>query len=167
MDEPNYNQYHLNYEKGLPNIKANYGYAFGTLHDLDKAIRARYGPWKSLAGYVEEAQVQNYETERAQFDAYIDHSTRAKAPSTGVVYWQLNKGWPSLLWDLYDDNSDEPGSFFGAQGAERRCTSSTHTTTGTVAVDNLGGADPARPHRAGEGLQPRRQPPQSTRPAAA
>jgi len=22
-----------------------------------------------------------------------------QAPSTGVDYWQLNKGWPTLLWD--------------------------------------------------------------------
>ena len=136
--EPNYNQYHLNYEKGLPNIKANYGYAFGTLHDLDKAIAARYGKWTSLQSYVEEAQVQNYESQRAQFEAYIDHSTRAKAPSTGVVYWQLNKGWPSLLWDLYDDNTDEPGSFFGAQEANRSLHALYAYDTGDVAVDNLG-----------------------------
>ncbi|HTU32063.1 MAG TPA: hypothetical protein VMF07_21915, partial [Solirubrobacteraceae bacterium] len=66
--EPDANQYHLNYEQGLPNLKKNYGYAFGTLHDLDKAIKARYGKWTSLASYVEEAQVQNYESQRAQFE---------------------------------------------------------------------------------------------------
>jgi len=29
--DPNYNQYHTNYENQLPNKKKNYGYAFGTL----------------------------------------------------------------------------------------------------------------------------------------
>ena len=60
--DPEYNQYHLNYEAGLPNIQQNGGYSFGTLHDLDAAIKTRYGPWSSLQQYVEEAQVQNYET---------------------------------------------------------------------------------------------------------
>ena len=32
--------------------------------------------WSSLDEYVEDAQVQNYETQRAQFEAYIDHCRR-------------------------------------------------------------------------------------------
>ena len=74
----------------------------GTLFDLDTAISNRYGPWSSLDQYVEEAQLQNYETQRAEFEAYVDHSRNAQAPSTGIVYWQLNKGWPTLLWNLYN-----------------------------------------------------------------
>ena len=87
------------------------------MHDLDTAISARYGAWSSLDQYVEEAQVQNYETQRAEFEAYIDHSTNARAPSTGIVYWQLNKGWPTLLWDLYNYDFDQAGSYFGAKKA--------------------------------------------------
>ncbi|MGH2893135.1 MAG: glycosyl hydrolase 2 galactose-binding domain-containing protein, partial [Solirubrobacteraceae bacterium] len=98
---PDDNQYHLNYEPDLPG-PSNDGYSFGTLHDLDRAMRARYGPWSSLSRYVSEAQLANYETQRAEFEAYVDHASRAKAPSTGIVYWQLNKGWPTLLWDLYN-----------------------------------------------------------------
>ena len=137
---PNYNQYHANYESGLPNINANGGYSFGTLHDLDKAIASRYGRWTSLATYVEEAQVANYETQRAEFEAYIDHSTRRQAPSTGVVYWQLNKGWPTLLWDLYNYDSDQAGSYFGAKKANEPLHALYAYDTGTVAVDNLGPA---------------------------
>jgi exo-1,4-beta-D-glucosaminidase len=136
--KPNYNQYHLNYEKQLPNKQKNYGYAFGTLHDLDAAIKARYGKWTSLDGYVEKAQVANYETQRAQFEAYIDHSTRKQAPSTGVDYWQLNKGWPSMLWTLYNSDFDESGSFFGAQEANRSLHTLYAYDTGDVAIDNLG-----------------------------
>jgi exo-1,4-beta-D-glucosaminidase len=137
--DPNYNQYHANYEPGLP-APSNYGYAFGTLHDLDKAIKARYGSWSNLAGYVEEAQVQNYETQRAEFEAYIDHSTRPKAPSTGVVYWQLNKGWPTLLWDLYNHDLDQAGSYFGAKKANESLHVLYAYDDGSVAVDNLGAA---------------------------
>jgi exo-1,4-beta-D-glucosaminidase len=137
---PDYNQYHANYEAGLPNIKQNGGYSFGTLHDLDAAIKARYGPWSSLDQYVEEAQVQNYETQRAEFEAYIDHSTNAEAPSTGVVYWQLNKGWPTLLWDLYNHDFDQAGSYFGAKKANEPLHVIYTYDGGTVSVDNLGAA---------------------------
>ncbi|HTP20330.1 MAG TPA: hypothetical protein VMJ65_12050 [Solirubrobacteraceae bacterium] len=135
---PNYNQYHLNYEAGLPNIQQNGGYSFGTLHDLDAAIKARYGRWSSLQQYVEEAQVQNYETQRAEFEAYIDHSTNAEAPSTGIVYWQLNKGWPTLLWDLYNYDFDQAGSYFGAKKANEPLHVLYAYDDGTVSVDNLG-----------------------------
>jgi exo-1,4-beta-D-glucosaminidase len=136
--DPNFNQYHANYEPGLPG-PSNGGYSFGSLHDLDRAISERYGPWSSLAGYVEKAQVQNYETQRAEFEAYIDHSANAKAPSTGVVYWQLNKGWPTLLWDLYNNDFDQAGSYFGAKKANESLHALYTYDSGGVAIDNLTG----------------------------
>ena len=134
--DPNANQYHLNYEDQLPS-PANGGYAFGTLHDLDAAIEARYGSWSSLDQYVEEAQVQNYETQRAEFEAYIDHSTNKRAPSTGIVYWQLNKGWPTMLWDLYNYDFDQAGSYFGAKEANDALHVLYTYDNRTVSVDNL------------------------------
>jgi len=134
--DPKFNQYHLNYEGDLPSAD-NDGYSFGTLYDLDNAISARYGTWTSLDQYVEEAQVQNYETQRSQFEAYIDHSTDASAPSTGLVYWQLNKGWPSMLWDLYNYDYDQAGSYFGAKKANEPLHVLYTYDDGTVSVDNL------------------------------
>ncbi|HEX3977934.1 MAG TPA: hypothetical protein VHW96_16820 [Solirubrobacteraceae bacterium] len=136
---PDYNQYHLNYEPDLPG-PSNGGYSFGTLHDLDRAMTARYGPWSSLAQFDQEAQLQNYETQRAEFEAYVDHSSRAKAPSTGIVYWQLNKGWPTLLWDLYNNDYDQAGSYFGAQEANKPLHVIYAYGSGTVSVANLTGA---------------------------
>ncbi|HEY1569624.1 MAG TPA: hypothetical protein VGF68_21510, partial [Solirubrobacteraceae bacterium] len=136
---PDYNQYHLNYEPDLPG-PSNGGYSFGTLHDLDRAMRARYGPWSSLSQYVTEAQLANYETQRAEFEAYVDHSSRAKAPSTGIVYWQLDKGWPTLLWDLYNNDYDQAGSYFGAQEANKPLHVLYAYGAGTVSVANLTGA---------------------------
>ncbi|HET7051113.1 MAG TPA: hypothetical protein VFI54_22790, partial [Solirubrobacteraceae bacterium] len=133
---PDYNQYHANYEPDLPGPE-NSGYSFGTLHDLDAAISNRYGAWSSLSQYVQEAQVQNYETQRAEFEAYIDHSTNTDAPSTGIVYWQLNKGWPTLLWDLYNNDFDQAGSYFGAKKANERLHVLYTYDDGTVSVDNL------------------------------
>ena len=136
---PDYNQYHLNYEPDLPG-PSNGGYSFGTLHDLDRAMKARYGPWSTLGQYVSEAQLANYETQRAEFEAYVDHSSRAKAPSTGIVYWQLNKGWPTLLWDLYNNDYDQAGSYFGAQEANKPLHVIYAYGAGTVSVANLTGA---------------------------
>jgi exo-1,4-beta-D-glucosaminidase len=130
---PNFNQYHLNYEGS-----SHQGYHFGTLYNFDKALRTRYGPWPGLDQYVEEAQVQNYENVRAQFEAFIDHAGNTPLPSTGTSYWQLNKGWPSLLWTLYNNDSDQAGSYFGAQEADRTVHALYALDTGTVTLDNLG-----------------------------
>ncbi len=134
--DPEYNQYHANYEPELPGPR-NGGYSFGTLYELDQAIAHRFGQWSSLDEYVEDAQVQNYETQRAQFEAYIDHAHATPTPSTGVVYWQLNKGSPTLLWDLYNQEFDQAGSYFGAQQANQSLHALYAYDNDTVTLDNL------------------------------
>jgi exo-1,4-beta-D-glucosaminidase len=130
--DPEYNQYHANYEPG------HGGYRFGTLFTFDTALRQRYGNWSDLDSYVRLAQMSNYENVRSQFEAYIDHSTDESNPSTGVVYWQLNKGWPTLLWSLYNYDGDQPGSFYGAQEANKPLHALLGYDDDTVTVDNLG-----------------------------
>jgi exo-1,4-beta-D-glucosaminidase len=129
---PKTNQYHLNYEG-----TSHKGYHFGTLYNFDTALTDRYGAWSSLDQYVEEAQVQNYEDTRAQFEAYIDHANNTPLPSTGTIYWQLNKGWPSLLWTLYGFDNDQPGAYFGVQEANRSLHALYALDNGTVTLDNL------------------------------
>ena len=137
---PVFNQYHTNYETELPGPQ-NEGYAFGTLYELDRAIAGRYGSWSSLGQYVQEGQLANYETQRAEFEAFIDHATAKPTPSTGIVYWQLNKGWPTLLWDLYNSEYDQAGSYFGAQEANRSLHVLYAYDKGSVSVDNLTAAE--------------------------
>ncbi|MFD9960327.1 beta-mannosidase [Amycolatopsis sp. NPDC058986] len=130
--DPEYNQYHANFESG------HGGYAFGTLYTLDKSITERYGKWDSLESYVKLAQLANYENTRSQFESFLHHSTDKKNPATGVVYWQLNKGWPTLLWSLYNNDGDQAGSFYGAKKANKPLHALYGYDTGTVTVDNLG-----------------------------
>jgi exo-1,4-beta-D-glucosaminidase len=125
-------QYHLNYE---PRCKT--GYSFGTLCRFDAALSARYGSWSSLSQYVEFAQAQDYENTRAQFEAFIDHASNTPLPSTGTIYWQMNKGWPSLLWNLYNSDGDQAGSYFGAQEGNRTLHALYALDNGTVTLDNL------------------------------
>jgi exo-1,4-beta-D-glucosaminidase len=133
--QPDANQYHLNYEP-----KCSTDYSFGTLCKFDTALSSRYGSWSSLNQYVELAQAQDYENTRAQFEAFIDHSTSKPVPSTGTIYWQLNKGWPSLLWNLYGYEGDQAGSYFGSQEANRSLHALYALDNGTVTLDNLSGA---------------------------
>jgi exo-1,4-beta-D-glucosaminidase len=130
--DPEYNQYHANYSTG------HGGYAFGTLHTFDTALANRYGQWPDLETYVRLAQVANYENVRSQFEAFIDHSTDPTNPSTGLVYWQLNKGWPTLLWSLFNSDGDQPGAFYGAQKANKPLHALLGYDDDTVTVDNLG-----------------------------
>jgi exo-1,4-beta-D-glucosaminidase len=127
-----FNQYHLNYEP-----QCSVGYTFGTLCKFDAALDARYGTPASLAKYVEEAQAQDYENTRAQFEAFIDHANNTPLPSTGTIYWQMNKGWPSLLWNLYGFDGDQAGSYFGTQEANRSLHALYALDNGTVTLDNL------------------------------
>ncbi|MEU5260371.1 beta-mannosidase [Amycolatopsis sp. NPDC021455] len=132
--DPAYNQYHANFEPD------HGGYAFGTLYTLDQSILQRYGKWTSLESYVDLAQIANYENTRSQFEAFLHHSTDKDNPSTGVVYWQLNKGWPTLLWSLYNDDGDQPGAYFGAKKANKPLHALYGYDDGKVTVDNLGAA---------------------------
>ena len=131
---PTYNQYHANYETGHGD------YEFGTLYYFDQALDNRFGTPTSLDQYVEDGQVQNYENTRAQFEAFLDHSTNTDTPSTGTLYWQVNKGWPSLLWDLYNEDGDQAGSYYGTKEANQTLHALYALDNGTVTLDNLGGA---------------------------
>ncbi|MFJ9779813.1 glycosyl hydrolase 2 galactose-binding domain-containing protein [Amycolatopsis sp. NPDC101161] len=132
--DPAYNQYHANFEPD------HGGYAFGTLYTLDQSITQRYGKWSSLKSYVDLANIANYENTRSQFEAFLHHSTDKNNPSTGVVYWQLNKGWPTLLWSLYNDDGDQAGAFFGAKKANKPLHAIYGYDNGSVTLDNLGAA---------------------------
>jgi exo-1,4-beta-D-glucosaminidase len=129
---PDANQYHLNDENSC-----SLNYTFGTACKFDAAMSARYGKPSTLAKYVEEAQAQDYEDVRAQFEAFIDHAGNTPLPSTGTIYWQMNKGWPSLLWNLYGSDGDQAGSYFGAQEANRPLHALYALDNGTVTLDNL------------------------------
>jgi uncharacterized repeat protein (TIGR01451 family) len=51
----------------------------------------------------------------------------------------MNKGWPTLLWDLYNYDYDEAGSYFGAKKANEDLHVLYAYDTGGVTIDNLTG----------------------------
>ena len=145
------NQYHVNYE---PRCKT--GYSFGTLCHFDTALRSRYGAWSSLSQYVEEAQAQDYENTRAQFEAFIDHANNTPLPSTGTIYWQMNKGWPSLLWTLYNSDGDQAGQLLRHAGGQPAAARALRARQRHGHAGQPRRAVTVRPVGGGQGLQPGR-----------
>lgn len=103
----------------------------------------RYGSWSDMATYQRIAQLGEYETARAQFEAYIGHSADPANPSTGVIYWMLNKAWPSLQWNLFGSDFDQSGAYFGAMKANEPVHVMYDYDNGSVKVANLTGAEQA------------------------
>jgi exo-1,4-beta-D-glucosaminidase len=123
--EPDATQFHAGRE----------GSQFGTIGVFSKALAARYGPPTSFEDYVRKGNVLNYEGARAQFEAYIRNWSRDN-PSTGVVYWMLNNGWPSLLWNLFTYDLDQPGAYWGAKKANEPLHALYSLDEGSVVVVN-------------------------------
>jgi exo-1,4-beta-D-glucosaminidase len=91
--------------------------AVGRLGQYNTPLWNRYGHWTDMASYQREAQAGGYEVTRAEFEAYVGHSKDPANPSTGLIYWMMNKPWPSLQWNLYGSDFDQAGVYFGAQKA--------------------------------------------------
>jgi exo-1,4-beta-D-glucosaminidase len=89
----------------------------GRMGVYNTALWNRYGHWSDMASYQRVAQLGQYEVARAQFEAYIGHADDPANPTTGVIYWMLNKAWPSLMWSLFGTDFDQPGVYFGAKKA--------------------------------------------------
>ena len=124
--------------------------AVGRLGQFNTALWHRYGPWAGLAGYEREAQAAGYEVARAQFEATIGQAHDRANPSTGLIYWQLNKAWPSLQWQLYGHDLDQAGVYFGARKANERLHILYAYSDGSVRVSNLierAAVRPAGPRR--------------------
>jgi exo-1,4-beta-D-glucosaminidase len=110
---------------------------FDNLAVFHRALAGRYGAPTSLTDFCRKAQLANYETVRAQFEAYASQGF-ADNPATGLVYWMFNSAWPSLNWQLYDWYLDAGGAYFGAKKANELVHPIYDYGAGTVEVVNRG-----------------------------
>jgi exo-1,4-beta-D-glucosaminidase len=113
--------------------------AVGRLGRYNTPLWNRYGHWSDLPSYERIAQAGGYEVTRAQFEAYLGHSKDPANPSTGLIYWQLNKAWPAINWDLYGFDLDQAGVYFGAQQANQPLHVMYAYDDGSIKVANLTG----------------------------
>jgi len=89
------------------------GSEFSNLNIYTNALNRRYGTATVVEDYARKAQLMNYESMRAELEAW----GRNKYLSTGVITWQFNSAWPSLIWQHYDYSLRPGGAYFGAKKA--------------------------------------------------
>jgi exo-1,4-beta-D-glucosaminidase len=86
---------------------------FSNLDVYSNALTSRYGAAVALEDYCMKAQLMNYESMRAELEAWGWN----KYLSTGVITWMYNSAWPSLIWQHYDYYLRPGGAYFGAKMA--------------------------------------------------
>jgi hypothetical protein len=76
------------------------------------AINARLGPSGSLAEFCRKAQLINYESMRAMFEAWNAHLWQ---DANALLLWMSHPAWHSTVWQTYDYDLDVNGSYYGAR----------------------------------------------------
>ena len=92
------------------------------------ALWQRYGPWSDMTAYQRRPRPAS-----TRSPAPCSRPTSATRkdpanPSTGVIYWQLNKAWPSLQWSCTATTSTSRACTSAPRRRTSRCTSCTPTT---------------------------------------
>jgi exo-1,4-beta-D-glucosaminidase len=92
------------------------GAPFDNLNVVTTALNSRYGTTTSAADYVKKSQAQNYESWRAQYEAYETNKTKTDGTaSTGFVDWMLTSGWFSLHWQTFDWYLRPSAAYYGVK----------------------------------------------------
>jgi exo-1,4-beta-D-glucosaminidase len=82
------------------------------LTSIRQAILRRYGPSDDVEEFARKAQVAEYESTRAQFEAF---AANGWGTHKMTIYWMLNNHWPSFFGHLFDYYLRPGGSYFGAK----------------------------------------------------
>ncbi len=82
------------------------------LTSIRRAIMARYGPSESVEEFAAKAQLAEYESTRAQFEAFAASGWDTHKMT---IYWMLNNHWPSFFGHLFDYYLRPGGAYFGAK----------------------------------------------------
>ncbi len=75
-------------------------------------INARYGKTDNIEDFCKKAQLINFETYRATFEAWND---KLFDDCSGLLLWMTAPAWPSLIWQTYDYYLDTFGTYFGSK----------------------------------------------------
>ncbi len=98
----NYNTWNMHSARG----------SFTNLGDFTRAMDNHYAGAKNLDQYLMKAQIQQYEAQRAQYEAF---NVKRFANTTGKITWMLNNPWPETYWNTFDFYMNPNGSTFGAR----------------------------------------------------
>lgn len=83
-----------------------------TLTSIRRAVDRRYGSSSSAEEFTRKAQLAQYESTRAQFEAFAaggwdNHKM--------TIFWMLNSHWPSFFANLFDYYLRPGGAYYGAK----------------------------------------------------
>ncbi len=85
------------------------------LHDGQKdylnAIDALYGKSENVEDFCKKAQLVNYDSHRAMFEAW---NSKLWNNTTGLLLWMTHPAWPSTVWQVYSWDKETFGSYFGS-----------------------------------------------------
>jgi hypothetical protein len=93
-------------------------WAYHDFHNGQKSycatIEDLYGEPTGVDDFCKKAQMVNYESHRAMFEAW---NSRLWNNVTGVLLWMSHPAWPSTDWQTYSWDYETPGSYFGTKKA--------------------------------------------------
>jgi len=88
------------------------------LHDGQKdmiaAISSNFGEPKNLDDFCKKAQMLNYESHRAMFEAW---NSKLWNNTSGLLLWMTHPAWPSTVWQVYSWDYETFGSYFACMKA--------------------------------------------------
>ncbi len=82
--------------------------------DYLAAIDRKYGPSGSLDEFCRKAQLVNYDSHRAMFEAW---NSLLWKKTSGLLLWMSHPAWPSTVWQVYSSDYETFGSYFGSKKA--------------------------------------------------
>jgi hypothetical protein len=97
------------------------------------SITNRYGDATSLDDFCRKAQMLNYDTHRAMFEAW---NAKLWNPCSGLLAWMSHPSWPSMNWQFYTWDYDAHASYYGVQKACEPVHIQLDQPTGTVTIVN-------------------------------
>lgn len=76
------------------------------------AVDSMYGKASGLDDFSKKAQLINYESHRAIFEAW---NSKQWKNASGILLWMTHPAWPSMIWQTYSWDYETHGSFYGAK----------------------------------------------------
>jgi hypothetical protein len=79
-----------------------------------RALESRYGAARNAQDFCRKAQMINFETYRALFEAW---NRKLWQDASGALLWMSHPAWPSTVWQLYDYDLEPTAALFGVKHA--------------------------------------------------
>jgi len=97
------------------------------------AITNQFGPVSGLDDFCRKAQMINYDSHRAMFEAW---NAKLWNPCSGLLVWMSHPAWPSLNWQFYTWDYDAHASYYAVRKACEYHHIQLDQPAGTISVIN-------------------------------